>query len=176
MISLVNVLRAKVPAPAFAAALAKLGPNEQRLVESPPLAVTWLPLAQGDAIEKMVEDALGGDLDAVTEISAEAAQSDLRGIYRAFIKLASPQFVATRAGAIYSTYVRDAGAMRLVSKAEHSVEIVLEGYPLPSPRFYALRRGNILGAVRATGIGLPRCEIVGGGGHGASCLYRASWA
>ena len=173
--TLVRVVRAHASPERFEAALRELPLDVRRLVEEPPLPIEWIEYDRGAAIEEAMSAALGNDLAAVTEAAAEASREDLGTIYRAFMKLASPKYVAGRAAAIYATYTRGSGAMKIVAEGERDVEIAVEGVTRPTPVFYALRRGNILGAVRATGVAGAACEIVRGGGRTPGAVYRASW-
>jgi hypothetical protein len=175
MNNLVRTVRSRAPSAAFERARSAASVAVQQLIDEPPLPVTWVPLELGHAVEDVLCQALGDDLSAVTEAAAQSSQDDFGTIYRAFLKLASPRLVAGRIPNIYRTYTRDAGRMWVSGESEKSVDITLEGYPLPTARFYALRRGNLLGGVQATGVKNPRCEIVSGGGRAPSCVYRASW-
>jgi hypothetical protein len=181
MNNLVRTVRARVSAVAFERARDAASPEVRALIDRPPLPVAWVPLRLGHAVEDVLCEALGDDLAAITEAAAEAGKEDLGTVYRAFLKLASPRLVAGRIPSIYATYTRDAGSMRVTGEGHGEgdratyVEITLEGYPTPTPRFYALRRGNLLGGLRATGAKNGRCEIVKGGGRTASCVYRVSW-
>lgn len=173
--TLVRVVRARANAERFAAAIRELPDDVRRLIDQPPLPMEWIALDRGTALEDALCAALGNDLAAVTEASAEASREDLGTIYRAFMKLASPKYVAGRAAAIYATYTRGSGAMQVVAETERTVDIALEGVLRPTANFYALRRGNILGALRATGAAGAACQVVRGGGRTSSAVYRASW-
>lgn len=173
--TLVRVVRARVSPERFERAIRELPADVRRLVEEPPLPMEWIDFERSSTLDDALCAALGNDLAAITEAAAEASREDLGTIYRAFMKLASPKYVAGRAAAIYATYTRASGAMKVVAEGPLHVEIALEGAPRPTPNFYALRRGNILGAVRATGVVGASCEIVRGGGRTSSVVYRASW-
>ncbi len=131
------------------------------------------------AIASEIEDAMaracGHDLDLLADIGREQMREDLGGIYKMFVRLASPQYVANRAAAIYTTYTRNAGAMSKTNEGDHFVDIRLEGVPRPTTVYYALRRGNSLGALEATGVKDARCEIIAGGGSDSFALYRGTW-
>jgi hypothetical protein len=177
LISWLKVARQNSGADEWARFLAALPPESRALVERPPLPVTWLPAATTTAIiDKASEMLFGGDVDKQIEVARQQLRNDLSTIYRVFIKVASPKYVASRAAAIYGTYFRNNGTMRVIAETDNSVDIVVEGVRLPSPSQYANFRGSILGALELTRVKNPRVVIVSGGGATeTSCLYRASW-
>jgi hypothetical protein len=176
MISWTSVLRKRVDSARWSRFLAALPPETRTLVENPPLPMTWLPIR---LLLPIFEQANGllldDDMEKVADVSRRQMREDLSTIYRVFIRVASPRYVASRAAVIYSTYFRNNGAARVVAETERSVDIAVDGVALPSPDLYARIRGSILGGIELTGARSPRVQIVSGGGHEPSCLLRADW-
>jgi hypothetical protein len=68
-------------------------------------ASSWYPL---DAFTRFLELEIkvlaGGDQSMVTRGSEAVIERQLRGIYKAFVKLGSPEFVIKRIAAVHATY------------------------------------------------------------------------
>lgn len=176
LISWMKVLRKSVDAARWDRFLAALPPETRALVEHPPLPITWLPMKLVRPIFEHAGDLLlDHDLEKVADVSRRQIREDLRTIYRVFIRVASPRFVASRAAAIYSTYFRNNGSARIVADSERSADILVEHVAMPSPDLYARMRGSILGGIELTGARSPRVQIVSGGGSEPNCLFRADW-
>ena len=175
MNTMVEVVRSRAPAADFHRAVQAMAPEGRALVEHPPLPLVWVPLAIAATVENAMGAALGQDWNAIVEAAAEATKRDLGTIYRVFMKVASPKYVTSRAAALYTTYTRDAGTMRVTAEGDSHAEVTLEGVVYPTEMYYACRRGNILGALRATGARNVRCEMVKGGNTETYAVYRGSW-
>jgi hypothetical protein len=119
-------------------------------------------------------DLFGGDIDKMFEVGRVQLRNDLLGIYRVFLRVASPAFVAERAAAIYGVYFRDCGALSVVDRGEQFVDVKLEQRPFPSEAFFHGLRGSIHGALELTGVSGLRVEIVGAPADDTR-LYRATW-
>ena len=78
----------------------------------------WFPLRDSYIVptQTMCDLFHGGDQRASWEVGAFSARNSLRGIYRAFVRVASAAFVVDRAGSIFSTYYTPGR----ISTAEHS--------------------------------------------------------
>ena len=94
---------------------------------------------------------------------------DVKFVYRFFIRLASPEYVAKRASQIYSIYYKDNGSLQLVSAQSSRVELRYEGVNNGCDVFWAQSRGSITGALEATGMKNVVVEIIDGGGDAKHC-------
>jgi hypothetical protein len=176
VISWTRVARKSVDSARWNRFLAALPPETRAIVEKPPLPITWLPLELLLPIFEQANNLLfDGDLEKAVDMSRRQIREDLSTIYRVFIRVASPRFVASRAAAIYSTYFRNNGSARVVAETERSVDILVADVARPSPQLYARMRGSILGGIELTGARNPRVQVVSGGGNESSCLFRAEW-
>jgi hypothetical protein len=176
LISWTRAVRQSVDSARWNRFLAAMPPETRALLENPPLPITWLPMRLMRPIFDNANDLLfDGDLEKTTDVSRRQIRDDLSTIYRVFIRVASPRFVASRASIIYSTYFRNNGSARVVAETERSVDILVEDVALPSPELFARMRGSILGGIELTGARNPRVQIVSGGGSEPSCLFRAHW-
>src|SRR6478672_6668598 len=162
--SYVQALRTVGGDAAFARLLAAVTPETRALLEKPPLPMLWLPVRHSVELDEQAPATLfGGNVERMVDVGREQFRKDLGTVYRIFVRVASPHYVAERAAQIYQTYVRGNGTMRLADKGDKWLSLVFEGVRTPSPGFYALRRGNVLGAIDATGARNARIEQAEGG-------------
>jgi hypothetical protein len=177
VISWINSAREMVGEQTWAKFVSALPPEERQLVEHPPLPPTWISAELVHAMwEHATELLWGGDLERVTEVSRRQIRGDLSSIYKLFIRIATPQYVASRAATIYQTYNRNNGEMKIVAETPHSTDVLVSGAMVPSPSFYASLRGSIFGAVEMTGVKDLQVKIVEGGGRESRCLYHVTWS
>jgi hypothetical protein len=176
LLSWVKVVHDRVDAARWQRFVTALPPESRALIERPPLPVTWLPLRFVQPIWQSATDLLfDGDLEKVAEVGRLQIRADLSTIYRVFIRVASPRYVAQRATALYGTYFRANGLMSVVAEGEHRTDVRVAGVALPTPAFYASLRGSVAGAIELTGVHDVRAEIVEGGGASPNALFTVTW-
>ncbi len=97
--------------------------NESRKVfESPILFSEWYPLdAFAEFLEVDVRETAAGNREVLAERSEKVVGSQLRGVYRIFVKLGSPKFVITRISAVHETYFR---GVKITMEFERSSAII----------------------------------------------------
>jgi hypothetical protein len=174
--SWIRTVRETVDDAAWARFVDAVPKESQALLQHPPLAITWLPTRVLEPIwQRSTEILFGGDLERVAEVARRQLRADLSTIYRVFLRIATPKFVASRAAALYGTYFRNNGAMSVVAESDHSVDILVADVPNPTPYFYASLRGSIIGTIELTGVSEVRAVIVSGGNTARSCLFQATW-
>jgi hypothetical protein len=98
-------------------------PQESRAIfEQSILANNWYPFK--DAFVKPTKTICdifyGGSEQGAREIGKFSAEKSLKGIYRAFARVASVNFILERTASIFKTYYTP-GRMDVVSKNEHQV-------------------------------------------------------
>jgi hypothetical protein len=174
--SVIAVLAAMVPKPAFAAWVQQLPPATASLIERPRLPQSWVPLEDINPLwTQSLTGLFDGDLHKLFELGRLQLRADMSGIYRVFLRVASPGFVADRASAIYSVYGQHCGALAVVDRAERRLDIAVTQRPLPSVALYEYLRGSIAGALELTGVSDLNVEIVGEPADNER-LYRATWS
>jgi hypothetical protein len=174
--SFLTVLRTMVPADRLEPFFTTLPADTLALIKHPPLPITWIPLDTSAVLYEAVHERLfGGDVERIFEAGRAQMKADMRGLYRVFIRIASPAYVAARTTQIWETYVRDAGKMRLVVEEPHLLEIEVTGHTRPSRAFWHFLRGNIHGVIELTGVKSPKVTILSGGGSGPDTRYRVTW-
>ena len=102
--------------------------NESRKVfESTILFSDWYPLdAFAEFLEVDVRETADGDREVLAKRSEKVVESQLRGVYKLFVKLGSPRFVITRISAVHETYFR--GVKIILEFERHSATIRYVGF------------------------------------------------
>jgi hypothetical protein len=176
LLSWTKVVRASVDGASWSRFVAALPAESRALFERPPLAVTWLPVRLTLPIWQIAAEVLfHGDLEKMTEIGRRQIREDLSTIYRVFIRILSPRYVAERAASLYGTYFRNNGTMAVLDETDHSLDVQVDGVPQPTPAFYASLRGSIIGTIEMTGVHDVRVALVEGGGTTSRARFRATW-
>jgi hypothetical protein len=173
--SLCTVMARLAPPGAFDAWLRTLPASTAELFTRSRYAQEWVPLEHAHLLYvSALADLFGGDTNKIFEAGRLQLRNDLTGIYRVFLRVASPAFVAERTAAIYAVYYRSCGTLSVVDRGEHFVDVKLEHRPFPSDAFFHGLRGAIFGALELTGINDLRVEIVDAPAADTR-LYRATW-
>ncbi len=175
--SLVGTMRAMVPASTFAEYVAALPPDSASLILEPALAFSWIALERAAPVYPLAfEHLFGRDPLKMFEVGRTQLRADLTGIYRTFMRVASPVFVAERSADIYKLYTRECGTLRTVLNQPGRIEVLLEGRPFGSLAFYHYLRGSVFGAMELTGVTRLNVAIIDGGGDSSRCQLRATWS
>ena len=174
--SVIAVLATMVPKPAFDAWVRQLPPSTASLIERPRLPQSWVPLADINPLwTESLTGLFGGDLQKLFELGRLQLRADMSGIYRVFLRVASPAFVADRAAAIYGVYGQHCGTLAVVARTANTLDIAITQRPLPSAAVYEYLRGSIAGALELTGVTNLRVEVVAAPQDNER-LYRATWS
>ncbi len=102
--------------------------NESRKVfESPILFSEWYPLdAFAEFLEINVRETANGDREVLAKRSEKVVESQLRGVYKIFVRLGSPRFVISRISAVHETYFR--GVKIIMEFERHSATVRYVGF------------------------------------------------
>ena len=153
-----------------------LPPEQADVIRRPPVATSWIPLAITVPLyDAILERAFGGNPARMIELGRLQFRDDLSTVYRFFIRVATPSFVAGRIGAMWQTYTRDCGTVTMVTSEPTWGELRFEGYPAPNPPIWYYVQGFIIGALEMTGVADVQVAIVQGGPGNTFCQYRISW-
>ncbi len=156
--------------------VAALPADARELVLHPPLPLEWIPYRHFPVyLRTALEQLFGGDLARVVDLGRLCTLADLRGIYRIFVRLATPEFVIERAPSVFAAYLRNAGAVRLGRRGPRDVQVCYSGVPFPSPAYWAYQQGSVQGAVQAPGTRRVDVAAVDGGGASSRCTFRVAW-
>lgn len=114
--------------------LAALPEGSRILFTGSVLASGWYPARDGviEPLRTMCDTFYRGDLAAARRQGRFSADQDLRGVYRAFVKVASPQFLIRNVAAIWGSYYTDTQAAA-VPTGERSVRLEVRGVDPDNP-------------------------------------------
>ncbi|HEY1097843.1 MAG TPA: hypothetical protein VGF99_02905 [Myxococcota bacterium] len=173
--SSVAVMQAMTSTARFNAYVDTLPRATADLVHRPRLPQSFVELELSDPLLRCAVDGLfDGDLRQLFELGRRQLRNDMSGIYRVFLRVASPAFVADRAAAIYAVYGRGLGTMTARHQTPRSFDLVVMDRPLPSPALFEYLRGSICGALELTGVRDLQVAATPLQAAG-SCRFRASW-
>ncbi|MCB8964445.1 MAG: hypothetical protein H6536_05320 [Bacteroidales bacterium] len=109
------------------------------IIEHPIYATTWYPLMESTIIptQKVAELFFGGDnAMAAREIGRFSSDIALKGMYKIFVRISSPQFVLSKAYHIFATYyqpsdikiieITEKRTILLLSKFHRNEELIME--------------------------------------------------
>lgn len=154
----------------------RLPPSTAALVLTPPLPVTWIPVAQyGEVVSTLLTHGFGGDEKRMVELGRRAFLSDVSTIYRVFIKLMSPQHVIERGTKLWLTYNRNNGSLRAQTTGNRRCDVIYEGVVGVYPGFWSFQRGCLTAAVQATGFTQAQTTLVRGGGRSGDAVFTIEW-
>lgn len=104
--------------------------TSREIIEKPIYATTWYPLIESVIIptQKVADLFFEGDYNkAAREIGRFSADIALKGIYKIFVRISSPQFVLSRASSIFQTYYQPA-EIKVVESADKKAVLQLEKF------------------------------------------------
>ena len=77
----------------------------KKVFESEVFSSSWYPLdAFTNFLEVEIRESAGGNAEVLIKGSEAVVERQLRGIYKVFVKLGSPEFVLKRIAAVHATY------------------------------------------------------------------------
>jgi hypothetical protein len=177
-ISALGALKKMVPPATFEAMLPRLPPDVADLVRKPPLPVAWVPSEIWfGLIYGAYEHLFNRDEQKLFELGRVALLSDLRGVYKVFVKLLSPQFVIDRGTRLWDTYARNSGHLRAEPVGDKACDVFYQNLPkgLIRPEYWSYQRGAVAAAIEATGMKGIEVVVLAGGGSSNQAILRCSW-
>jgi|GEM_PF-1723262 len=109
--------------------MVSLSPEDQAVLSKPILPITWLNYGSYLNFIFAADKILGkGDAALVRESAVFTASQHFKGIYRMFISLTSPLFVARKSAQVWRQYF-DVGQAELNTVTDKCVELKLTDYP-----------------------------------------------
>ena len=89
----------------FAKIVAHLGAEARDIFAATVQPSTWYPLdAFVEFLEVDIRETANGDREVLAKRAERVIESQLRGVYKVFVKFGSPAFVITRIAAVHATY------------------------------------------------------------------------
>ncbi len=127
----------------------------------PILPSNWYPVIEAAVLptEKLAELFFDNDpIKAAWESGRFSAETALTGLYKFFVKAASPHFIVGKAGKIFSTYYQPS-EMSVVDKGEKWVKLHITVFETPSEIIEARIGGWIEKAMEISGCANVKVEI-----------------
>jgi hypothetical protein len=170
----VDAARLRLGESAWGELVAKLPPSTRDLLATPPAPIAWIDAQHLFAIQDGIVEHANGRHDVLREISRVQVDQHLRGIYRVFVRLASPEFIAERAATLYKTYWRDNGTLRVERSGSKSFDVIYEGLPQVRLSWVTAQLGAIQAALEVSGLSGVRVNVVQTFEHAVRA--RAAWS
>jgi hypothetical protein len=175
-LSVLNVLKQSLTAQEHERVMRALPPATRELCERPPLPVAWMPTQHfAELIAVLLRTVYGGDQEKLVDLGSKALLADLKGIYKLFIKVLSPQYVIERGAKLYLTYTRNNGTLEAVPQGEKACEVRFRGVTQLFPGVWAYQRGAVRGALLATGLKQIEIKHLRGADTEGNCDILCRW-
>ncbi len=156
--------------------IAGLAPADAAVLSKKILPISWVEYGAYTRFLLQADQMFGqGDYALIRESAVYHARKDMNGIYRMFIRIATPNYVLGKAAQIWRQ-VMDSGTLTVHQQSPHGVELMLRdftGVPLHHeldqlPFFEEVARMTGVKNVHCTH---PKC-LARGDDHG---LYALTW-
>ena len=120
-------IRARAGEAELAKIIDRLNGETKQLFQTPIQRSSWYSLdAFAEFLEANVQVTAGGDYEVLSKRAELVVESQLRGIYRVFVKLGTPGFVIDRIAAVHETYFKDIQIIPEIEK--HKAVIKYRGF------------------------------------------------
>lgn len=113
--------------------LKSLSPKAREQFQSMIITTKWYPMKEmlEEPTLKICELFYNGKIEGAMEQGRFSAEYGLKGIYKVFVKLGSPEFIIGRATAIFVTYYQPS-AMEVVNKGDKTQTLRITKFDEPS--------------------------------------------
>lgn len=130
------------------------------ILENQILLSNWYPIKDAIVIptKKICELFYNNSLEGAKEVGRFSAEEALKGIYKVFIKIATPSFLASRATQVFSTYYRPI-QINVVKTESNSSIIRITHFPEPDRITFLRISGWLEGALFVMGFKNANAEI-----------------
>lgn len=114
----------------LAVVISKLSPEARALWDHPPLAVSWTPQRPAFELHRRIEEHLGArSLPMAEEVARRVVHRDFSGLYKVLIRMATIDYVITRAEKYYTQYRKNQGTLKTRRTGPNSSWNRYEGIP-----------------------------------------------
>ncbi len=172
-------LKAKATAAQAEEVQKRLTPELQRNIERGVLANIWYPFPYYLELNRVLDQVLGrGDGSLIPEIGLFSATAELKGVYRIFFKLGSPEFIIQRAPLVWKAYHSSGQVtVEMLEKGEvKKGRMSVTGFETPAREHCLSLLGWIRGMLEMAGatdvkVHEEKCAVRGAG----ACEFIATW-
>lgn len=151
-LTLKEVWTEMLPPVELAAVVAKLSPEARAIWDHPPLAVAWTPQRPAFELHRRIAEHLGPRSLAMTEeVARRIIHRNFSSLYKALIRMATIDYVITRAEKYYSQYTKNQGILRTRRTGPNSSWNRYEGVPDAIPIHAWFLGGAGIGMIELVG-------------------------
>ena len=153
-------IRTKFGEQGFQKWLQALPQESRKSLDAKILPPLWYPLKETliDPTVKLCELFYNGRLDGATEQGRYSAEHALKGVYRLFVRLASPETLVTKASTIMPTYYQPS-SMEVVEKKNNQSVVRITKFETPHTVIEHRIKGWMERALELTGARNVKAEI-----------------
>lgn len=153
-------IKAKFGEQSFQKWLSSLSPDAQQVYSKDVLTASWYPVEEIliEPTKKLCDMFYFGKLDGAVDQGRYSAEHALKGIYKLFVKLGSPDFIAGKASTIFPTYYQPS-AMETVEKGTKTITIRITKFEHPHTIIEHRIKGWIERALEISGAKIPKVQI-----------------
>jgi hypothetical protein len=152
-------------------------PTSHEIFRSSILASAWYPVKDGliDPTLKFCELFYGGRMDGAIEQGRFSAEHGLKGVYRLFVRLASPETLVGKASTIMPTYY-EGSAMEVIEKGNGAAKVRITRFETPHSVIEHRMKGWMERALEMSGAKSPKAEIAASMAKGSPHTdFLVSW-
>lgn len=157
--------------------LNSLPDDSRQIFEGPVLSSNWYSLREAAIVptEVLGRMLFNDEVKGAWQCGRFSAESALTGIYKFFIKAASPSFIVDRAGRVFSTYYQPC-KMDVVGKGEDWVKLQITDFDESSRLIEHRIGGWIERAIEIHGVSFVTVEINKSVANGDPCTeFMVKW-
>jgi len=176
LIARMNYIRQKCTPEQKERILAELDEDIKKIFNFTVFASQWYPLEHMVNLSLAIDKVMGkGDQALLWELGYFSAVEAVKGIYKVFFKIGTPEFVIRRSAQLWNRYY-DSGKMTAVLLKKNQVSLVLEDFDSPMHEHCLAVQGWIQGVLELSGgknvkIENSQCRAK----RAKVCEFVASW-
>jgi hypothetical protein len=157
--------------------LKSLPEDSRKIFENPVLSSNWYSLKDAAIVPTEVLGRMlyNDEVKGAWQCGRYSAESALTGIYKFFIKAASPSYIVDRAGRVFSTYYQPC-RMEVVEKGNDWVKLQIRDFDESSRLIEHRIGGWIERAIEIHGVSFVTVDINKSAANGDPCTeYTVKW-
>ena len=135
----------------------------------------WVDIAHLEAVyQAMIDELFDGDVSRVEEVGRHKVRNDISGPFRVFLKVVSPQYLASHFESFWRLY-NDTGSVKLLEQGKKSAHGAVY-FEKPHPAFWRDILGGFAGALEAAGAENVKVQVLHGGEKNDSMMeFQVTW-
>jgi hypothetical protein len=159
----------------FAAGVMGLSDDAQRVLKTPPTFSEWVAMPTSKEIYDYAFVLFANDAHTMQQSGRRAAVLALKGAYKIFVRVLSPQRSMRSFPTIWSLITKGWGVGKVLTIDTGEATISMTGLAGNSPAVWHFVSGLLLGLAEVSGGKSCSCAIVKGGGTSDECHFLVRW-